>query len=154
LAQEALFEGRKRCPDCNESKQLNDFPRNKNSKDGRHAYCKPCHNARGRETRDRLYGGSRHYHLTRRYGISAARAQELIDQQGGVCAICRERPPDHVDHDHVTGEVRGMLCLPCNTGLGHFNDDTAVLQKAIEYLVRWGGGTVHEPATAYILSVA
>jgi Recombination endonuclease VII len=103
-----------------------------------------------------LYGGSRHYHLTRRYGISAARAQELIDAQGGVCAICRERAPDHVDHDHATGQVRGMLCLPCNTGLGHFNDDVEVMAKAIDYLNRRNNepGTVREPAGSYILSVA
>jgi hypothetical protein len=154
--QEPFLSIPKRCPDCGESKPFDEFPRNRNYKDGRHPYCKPCHNARGRETRQRLYGGSRHYHLTRRYGISAAHAQELIDAQGGVCAICRERAPDHVDHDHVTGQVRGMLCLPCNTGLGHFNDDVEVMAKAIDYLNRWKGepDTVREPAASYILSVA
>ena len=50
----------KRCPDCGQTKLLEEFPRNKNSKDGRHAYCKPCHNARGKETYQRLYGGTRH----------------------------------------------------------------------------------------------
>jgi recombination endonuclease VII len=151
-----LFVINKRCPDCDEEKALDDFPRNKNYKDGRHPYCKPCHNARGRETRDRLYGGSRHYHLKRRYGISAARADELVFERGGKCAICGERSPDHVDHDHETGLVHGMLCLPCNTGLGHFNDDIAVLQKAIHYLNRWQQtpDTVQEPPASYILSVA
>jgi hypothetical protein len=49
-----------------------------------------------------------------------------------------------------------MLCLPCNTGLGHFNDDTAVLQKAIDYVNRWNDrpDAVREPAASYILSVA
>ena len=61
----------KRCPDCRLTKPLEEFPRNRNSKDGRHAYCKPCHNARTAETRQRLYGGGRHYHLKRRYGIGA-----------------------------------------------------------------------------------
>ena len=151
---EALFASNKRCRDCGDEKPLADFPRNRRSKDGRHAYCKPCHNARGQETRQRLYGGSRHYHLTRRYGISAARAQALIDEQGGVCAICRTRSPDHVDHNHATGAVRGMLCLPCNTGLGHFNDDVAVMQQAIDYLNRHRPHDVQEPAAPYILSVA
>ena len=48
-----------------------------------------------------------------------------------------------------------MLCLPCNTGLGHFNDDVAVMQKAIDYLNRHRPPRdVHEPPAAYILSVA
>jgi hypothetical protein len=49
-----------------------------------------------------------------------------------------------------------MLCLPCNTGLGHFNDDVAVLQKAIEYLKHFQQrpDTVQEPPASYILSVA
>jgi hypothetical protein len=34
----------------------------------------------------------------------------MVEQQGGVCALCRERPAQHVDHDHVTGRVRGVLC--------------------------------------------
>jgi hypothetical protein len=49
-----------------------------------------------------------------------------------------------------------MLCLPCNTGLGHFNDDTEEMQKAIDYLNRWQQppDTVQEPPASYILSVA
>ena len=49
-----------------------------------------------------------------------------------------------------------MLCLPCNTGLGHFNDDTEEMQKAIDYLNRWQQppDAVHEPPASYILSVA
>jgi len=50
-----------------------------------------------------------------------------------------------------------MLCLPCNTGLGHFNDDIVVLERAIDYLKRTksqGSDTVHESAAPYILSVA
>jgi hypothetical protein len=46
----------KRCPDCGQYKPLSEFPRNRRMRDGRHAYCKPCHNARGKETKQRLYG--------------------------------------------------------------------------------------------------
>jgi hypothetical protein len=124
----------KRCPDCGEVKPLDEFPRNKNSKDGRHTYCKPCHNARGRETYERLHGGTRHYHLKRRYGISADEFDELVRQQGGVCAICGRPDPEHVDHDHVTGEVRGILCFNCNGGLGQFRDSVDSLRAAAAYL--------------------
>jgi hypothetical protein len=149
-----MFHVNKRCPDCGESKPLEAFPRNKNSRDGRHPYCKPCHNARGHETRQRLYGGGRHYHLKRRYGIGAAEVEEMIAKQGGVCAICRERKAEHVDHDHVTGKVRGILCFGCNGGLGQFQDNTDWLARAIEYVTRHNPNMVQEPPASYILSVA
>jgi Recombination endonuclease VII len=124
----------KRCPDCGDWKPPEDFPRNKHYKDGRHPYCKPCHNARGAETRQRLYGGSRHYHLKRRYGIGAADFDELVRRQGAICAICGRENPEHVDHDHDSGKVRGILCFNCNGGLGQFSDNTERLSNAIEYL--------------------
>lgn len=124
----------KRCPDCGQTKPLDEFPRNKRMADGRHTYCKPCHNARGRETQERLYGSSRHYHLRRRYGIGAAEFDELVREQGGVCPICSKPSPEHVDHDHITGCVRGVLCFNCNGGLGQFGDDTERLARAQLYL--------------------
>ena len=124
---------KKRCADCRQYKTLDEFPRNKNSKDGRHSYCKPCHNARGKETYTRLYGGTRHYHLLRRYGISAADVDDLVKRQGGVCPLCGRENPEHVDHDHDTGRVRGVLCFNCNGGLGQFRDS---LENAVSYLVR------------------
>ncbi len=124
----------KRCPDCGEVKELEEFPRNRNSPDGRHSYCKPCHNARGKESKQRLYGGSRHYHLRRRYGIGAADFDELVRQQEGRCLICGRPDPEQVDHDHETGEVRGILCFNCNGGLGQFRDDPRALDRAARYV--------------------
>lgn len=127
----------KRCPDCGEVKPLEEFPRNKRTQDGRHTYCKPCHNARGRETRQRLYGGSRHYHLKRRYGIGADEVDAMVADQGGTCAICGRPGPEHVDHDHVTGRVRAILCFGCNGGLGQFGDDPERLREAARYVERF-----------------
>lgn len=124
----------KRCADCKTWKPLDEFPRNKNCKDGRHPYCKPCHNARGTETKQRLYGGSRHYHLMHRYRIGASDVESMIAAQGGVCAICGRTKPEHVDHDHATKRVRGILCFNCNGGLGQFDDDVDRLVGAIAYL--------------------
>jgi hypothetical protein len=124
----------KRCPDCGEWKPLDDFPRNKNCKDGRHPYCKPCHNAHGKESKQRLYGGSRHYHLKQRYGIGADEFDELVKQQGGVCPICGRADPEHVDHSHDSGDVRGVLCFNCNGGLGQFRDSPDALRNAADYL--------------------
>ncbi|MCU1603049.1 MAG: Recombination endonuclease [Frankiales bacterium] len=133
---ELLPTGTKRCRDCSAVLPLDGFPRNKNSKDGRHPYCKPCHSQRGEETRQRLYGGGRHCHLMLRYGIAAAAVERMIEEQSGLRARCGENPPEHVDHDHETGEVRGILCFNCNGGLGQFKDRVDILTKAITYLER------------------
>ena len=138
----------KRCPDCGVAKPLDQFPRNKSSRDGRHAYCKPCHNARGKESKQRLYGGSRHYHLMRRYGIGAADFDQLVEKQGGVCAICGRAEPEHVDHSHATGEVRGILCFNCTGGLGQFRDSIDALRAAVEYL------GAHDPVAAELCAMA
>lgn len=70
----------------------------------------------------------------RRYGLGADDVDAMVAAQDGLCAICRKRPPGHVDHDHKTGRVRGVLCSECNQELGNFRDDTAALRAAINYL--------------------
>ena len=137
-------------------KPLEEFPRNRNCKDGRHPYCKPCHNARGKESKQRLYGGSRHYHLKYRYGIGADEFDELVRGQGGVCAICGRPDPEHVDHSHETGAVRGILCFNCNGGLGQFRDSVDALLAAVAYLdardesVLEIGGVIRDRARALV----
>ncbi|HWH27582.1 MAG TPA: endonuclease VII domain-containing protein [Mycobacteriales bacterium] len=133
---EALPPEVKRCPDCGEIKFLDDFPRNKSARDGHGGYCKPCHNARTRATAERLYGGGRSYHLKARYGITIAEYDAMLEAQAGLCALCRERPAEHVDHDHLFGHVRGLLCSCCNQGLGNFRDELAHVQAAAHYLER------------------
>jgi hypothetical protein len=90
-----------------------------------------------------LYGGSRHYHLQRRYGIGAAEVDGMIAEQGGVCAVCGRPDPEHVDHDHATGAVRGILCFNCNGGLGQFGDDQDRLVSAALYLDNAGVVAAH-----------
>ncbi len=80
-------------------------------------------------------GGSRTYHLKRRYGITAAEADAMLAEQGGLCAICVRSPAEHVDHDHATGRVRALLCFNCNGGLGQFKDDADVLRAAADYVL-------------------
>lgn len=128
-------------------------------RDGRHTYCKDCNNARSKESRERLHGGSRHYHLKRRYGIGAADVDALIAEQGGVCAVCGRPDPEHVDHDHVTGIVRGILCFNCNGGLGQFGDDQDRLIAAAHYfdaagVVPTDARELHEAAIARARSLA
>lgn len=65
----------------------------------------------------------------------------MLQEQEGKCAICKRAPDDHarnkalaVDHDHKTGQVRKLLCGQCNVGLGMFQHDPQLMQRAIEYL--------------------
>jgi hypothetical protein len=125
--------GHRHCPGCSEIKPLAEFPRNERGPAGFGTYCKPCHNARGRASKER-HGGTRNYHLKRRYRIGEQEFQGILLAQCGVCGICKAPNLEHVDHDHVTGQVRGILCLSCNGGLGHFKDNIATMRKAINYL--------------------
>ncbi|WP_246323854.1 endonuclease VII domain-containing protein [Petropleomorpha daqingensis] len=112
---------------------MEDFVRNSGLPSGYAPYCKPCHNARGKLSRDKV-GGSRTYHLKRRYGITAEDADAMLAEQDGLCAICGVAPAAHVDHDHVTGAVRQLLCFNCNGGLGQFKDDPELLHRAAYYV--------------------
>jgi len=141
----AVPDGHRYCPDCGVTKPLVEFPRNRNDTGGCGRYCKPCHNIRGRESKQRLYGGTREYHLRGRYGIGQADFDRLLAEQGGVCAICRAPDTQHVDHDHRTGWVRGILCFNCNGGLGQFRDSPEFLAGAIMYLkgTTWQRTLIH-----------
>lgn len=86
---------------------------------------------------------SRASRLMREYGITLDQYDAMLAAQDGLCAICGS-PPDpagykassilHVDHDHETGQVRALLCLNCNRGLGHYFDKPDLLRKAADYL--------------------
>jgi hypothetical protein len=90
------------------------------------------------ETKEKKMDG----YYERTYGITEETYQQMLADQGGVCAICQQECNRStterlcVDHDHATGYVRGLLCFKCNTGLGRFNDDLAFLSRAIDYLRR------------------
>ena len=67
----------------------------------------------------------------------------MLDSQNGVCAVCKTKPDFKtwkkrlsIDHCHVTGRVRGLLCDPCNSGIGMLKDDPSILENAIKYLAR------------------
>jgi hypothetical protein len=77
-------------------------------------------------------------HLRRKYGITLEEYDAMLAAQGGVCAICGRQPTDgislHVDHDHVSGRRRKLLCFKCNNALGDFDDDPDLLRTAMAYL--------------------
>lgn len=86
--------------------------------------------------------------LLRKYGMTVIDYRRIYDRQAGRCGICSEsRSWDHkvgalpfvVDHDHSTGNVRGLLCGQCNSGLGFFRDNRDSLVRAVTYLDRASG---------------
>ena len=72
--------------------------------------------------------------LMTRYGASASQYQTFLEQQNGRCAICKEKKKLEVDHDHATGNVRGLLCHGCNAGIGRLRDSPVLLINALAYL--------------------
>lgn len=82
---------------------------------------------------------SRLRHVKKVYGLDAEKYLAMIKDQNGKCAICGLPLNDDicVDHDHSTGEIRGLLHRRCNSGLGHFGDDITILNNAIAYLQKY-----------------
>jgi hypothetical protein len=84
----------------------------------------------------------RQQHLKRTYGLSEVDYARWVVKQNGKCAICGQPPAGkrksemklNVDHDHITGAVRGLLCSPCNRALGLFTDSKEKLESALVYL--------------------
>lgn len=84
----------------------------------------------------------RGWELKARYGITAEEFNARKAAQGGVCAMCGTSPKKrelNVDHSHATGAVRALLCHACNTALGLFNEDPALLRRAAEYVESHNG---------------
>lgn len=70
------------------------------------------------------------------YGLTPDQFERMLTAQGEACAICEDSCAERlcVDHDHATGRVRGLLCKPCNAGLGRFRDSAELLTRAARYI--------------------
>lgn len=83
----------------------------------------------------------RNNYLLSTYGITIEDYNKMFEQQNGCCAICNKHQSEfknrfHIDHNHITGKIRGLLCQKCNHGLGLFQDSSEILVIASEYLKR------------------
>ncbi|MGF1428744.1 endonuclease VII domain-containing protein [Kitasatospora sp. LaBMicrA B282] len=116
-------EGHKRCAKCEHIKPHAEWDRNRRASDGLSAYCKACRKI-----------DNRRRHFEKNYGMTEADLQAMLDTQAGRCPICLDRPAEHVDHDHETGRVRGILCFACNAALGQMRDRPDALRRAADYL--------------------
>ena len=134
------------CPHCKLEKPTQDFY------EGGSSWCKDCQCSERKRKRlenpekfrlrdreryaknpERKHASARKLH----YGISIEEHTTILNKQDGVCVICKNPPIKReldVDHDHLTGEIRGLLCSSCNLLLGLAKDSPALLRKAAEYL--------------------
>ncbi len=149
----------KRCGSCKETRPAEEFSKDKNSKSGLACYCKQCHKEKTHAWRnspdqkkkarlrskkwaldnpDRVLENDRRKNLIKKYGITLEQYDDMCSKQRGVCKICQGSCKTGyrlaVDHCHTTGEIRGLLCQPCNTALGSARDDIDTLKKMIKYL--------------------
>ncbi|WTS96435.1 endonuclease VII domain-containing protein [Streptomyces sp. NBC_00096] len=115
--------GSKLCRQRGEVKPHGEWHENTSASDGLSTRCKACRAVQGRAG-----------HLKRNYGITEAERDAMIAAQGGVCVLCQESPAEHVDHDHRTGKVRGVLRFGCNAGIGQLKDRPDVLRRAAAYV--------------------
>lgn len=108
----------------------------------RRSRCKDCElqaeHARGKTRPEKIRAAK-----WKRLGVNIEEAERIFQAHGGLCDICRK--PDNgrvlsLDHDHKTGQIRGLLCGSCNRALGLFSDDPTLLQSAIRYLKRRNKG--------------
>lgn len=114
----------KKCNKCGEIKPFTEFHKHNTTKDGYGTYCRICYNKQTLAAK----------HL-KRYNLTLEQMAEM--KQSG-CELCGATENLHIDHNHDTNEIRGVLCTNCNRGLGHFKDSPELLKKAAEYLEQKG----------------
>ena len=115
------------CNKCNILKPKSGYHKDSSKKDGLHTHCNECRKCAA---------------LQSMYGITMKDKESIYAEQDGLCGICQEGVPFDlmvVDHCHTTGEVRGLLCNPCNLFIGIAKDDIQTLANAIKYLDKNNG---------------
>lgn len=145
--QTVIKDGRRTCTACKITKELPQF--GKCGGKGRNKYfkniCKACESLLSQSRWATMDKAKRTADVRRRnwkknFGLTPQRYAQILDEQGGSCAICRRTEPHGngtifgVDHCHATGMVRGLLCTSCNTGIGNLGDSIEMLERALDYL--------------------
>jgi protein-arginine kinase activator protein McsA len=140
------------CKKCNQQTAVAEFHVNRSRKDGRAHWCAECNKKRGRayyeQNKSKLQEysrlikqspegktRSRNNYLKRSYKLTSIEYDAMKADQENKCKICGLFTTSfHIDHDHTTNKIRGLLCNHCNQGLGHFRDSIPSLISAISYL--------------------
>lgn len=139
----------KLCIRCDTEKPLTAFYKNKIN-GGYYSGCKKCRNARTvlwqsnnkSRTKETNKASSRRYVLKKKYGLTVEKFEQMKKDRNNCCDICglpetRMNKSLAIDHCHDTGEVRGLLCGGCNTGIGNLRDDPTLLIRGAEYILKY-----------------
>lgn len=143
----------KRCPTCKLVKSLEEFYTSKNSNGGYASHCKECSRYLNKKItpnqRKKYYTRSkervRNYNLIKRYGITLEEYNIILKKQNNVCAVCGGKDKKKslaVDHNHKTGEVRGLLCGRCNPALGFIQESPKLVKQLLKYLDFYKNGGI------------
>ena len=124
----------KKCNRCKEDKELTNFGVDKSKKDGMSIYCSNCRNLMTREFMKAHPHKKRVKNLRDRYKLSPSDYAALVKNQKGMCLGCGKSEKLCIDHDHITGKVRGLLCFSCNMALGFIQDNPDILRNLAVYL--------------------
>jgi nitrate/TMAO reductase-like tetraheme cytochrome c subunit len=136
------------CKKCLILKPLTDYQNSKDRANGKQDWCRLCKREYYDLNKERLRKHIRNNMLQREYGISQEEFDYILRKQNEQCAICGlhaknvKRKNLHVDHNHKTKKIRGLLCNNCNRGIGHLKDSIKNLKAAVKYLEE--RGTYHE----------
>jgi hypothetical protein len=128
------------CKSCGKNKQLKSYYVSYQGVNGPvyAVECKECSKKRTTARHRKLPEKQYEYSIKYKYGISMEEYFKILDSQGNVCAICKKdnrfKKRFHLDHNHETNKVRGILCQTCNVGIGKFQDNIEFLEAAIKYL--------------------
>lgn len=136
----------KTCKDCKEDKALSEYNKFSRSADGLAYRCRSCASVRQKKWVESIPDRHLYYrerNLRKAFGIGLEEYDQMLEAQGGVCAICSQEETTvrqgrlqslSVDHCHDTGKIRGLLCNSCNRALGKFKDSIEHLLAAAAYL--------------------
>lgn len=146
MKKQANEKGEIKCASCKNFKPPDEFLDRKDiSRNGKRSWCKTCERINGKQWAKDNPEKVMSKGLKRRYNITLQYYNELFEKQKGVCKICGK--PEiaidkvsknvknlSVDHNHVNGAIRGLLCGKCNVALGLLNDNISLLESAMQYL--------------------
>jgi hypothetical protein len=111
------------CNCCKQVKKIDDFSDRKYT-------CKVCRNHNKQASRYKVV-----------YGTTMEHINTLKQEQHNKCAICSKTEPGNkrlsVDHNHITGEIRGLLCNNCNRAIGLLQDNVNIIKNAVSYLTKY-----------------
>lgn len=135
------------CNFCKIIKDISEYYVDYTRKDGVDINCKKCSNKlKYKKNKDNpLYKKlTKKSYLKIKFGITPEEYSILKEKSGGVCAICNQNKELCLDHDHITGKIRSMLCSHCNMAVGLFEENPQYLLNAVDYLNHHAGRIIQE----------